>query len=123
MNGKLIQTLKMHTVIWARVGSARKSGVPRPRALNRALVGLPGEATSQFHEVEDTTIGTTQGRSRRTLNRPPAGILVRSRRARPRPTAHEPKTPTIVKTRVNWTAFQNAGEARTVVKLSKPTKS
>src|SRR6478735_9323950 len=122
MNGKLTQTLKTITVMEARVGSARNSGVPRPRFRNRAGIRLSGVATSQFQAVEDTTIGTTQGRSSRTLNVLPAGILVRRSRARPRPTSQDPNTPTMVNQRVNWAAFQNAGEVRTVVKFLTPTK-
>ena len=79
---------------------------------------LSGVPTSQFQAVEETTIGTTQGRSSRTLKVPPAGILVRSSRARPRPTSQEPKTPTMVNNRVNRAAFQNASEDRTAAKFS-----
>src|SRR5690349_15223249 len=74
MNGKLTQTLKTITVMAARLGSARNSGVPRPRLRNSEGMRLSGVATNQFHAVEDTTMGTTQGRSSRTLKVPPAGI-------------------------------------------------
>ena len=58
-------------------------------------------ATSQFHEVAETTTGTTQGNSSSTLNKPLAGIRVRSSSASARPMAQLPKTPTSVKTTVN----------------------
>ena len=70
--------------------------------------GLAEVATSQFHEVADTTIGTTHGSSSRTLNIPRAGIIERSRRASPRPTSQLPNTPARVKMRVNSAARQNA---------------
>ena len=109
MNGKLTQTLKTQTVIGGegRVGQEQRGAEPEVRGTATGI-GLSGVATSQFQAVEDTTIGTTQGSSSSTLKVPPAGILVRSSRARPRPTSQEPNTPTMVKIRVNRAAFQNA---------------
>ncbi len=66
-----------------------------------------GVATSQFTAVAETTIGTTHGSIKSTLNTVFPGILVRSSRARPSPTSHEPNTPTRVKITVNPAAFQN----------------
>ena len=42
MNGKLTQTLKMQTVIAARVGSARNSSSPKPKRSAQAGIGLCG---------------------------------------------------------------------------------
>src|SRR5579875_589045 len=114
MKGKLIHTLKTQTVIFAKVGSARNSTLPSPSQEARIGSGLCGVATSQFQEVADTTTGTTQGRSSRTLNRPPAGIRVRSRSAKARPTSQLPKTPVTVKIKVNKAPFQNQSSVRTL---------
>ncbi len=113
MNGKLTQTLKTQTMIWAHVGSARKSGAPSPSAAVSLGSGLSAVATSQFQDVEETTIGTTQGSRSSTLKNPRAGILVRSSSAKPSPTSQLPNTPTSVKTSVKPTAFQNAELVRT----------
>ena len=72
-------------------------------------------ATSQFHEVADTTTGTTHGSSSSTLNSPLPGILVFSRIARASPTSQLPKTPTSVKITVNRAAFQKVGSVSTFV--------
>src|SRR5690349_17858340 len=109
MNGKLTHTLNTHTVIFARVGSARNSGVPRPSACARLGSGLCGVATSQFHAVDDTTMGTTQGSSSSVLNTARPGRRVRSSNANPNPTDQLPNTPTTVKISVKTTARQNAG--------------
>ncbi|GAB3398849.1 hypothetical protein GCM10027568_36320 [Humibacter soli] len=66
-------------------------------------------ATNQFHDVADTTVGTTHGSRSNTFQNPPNGILVRNNNANPKPTAQDPNTPTTVNTRVNHAACQNAG--------------
>src|SRR3954447_8637475 len=118
MKGKLIQTLNTQTVRAASVGLARKSTSPNPRLLARTGIGLEEVATSQFQDVAETTTGTTQGSSSRTLNTPVPGILVRISSARARPMAQLPKTPARVKMTVNWAAFQKAGSPKALVKLS-----
>src|SRR5688572_20032705 len=110
MKGKLIHTLKTHTVIAARVGSARNSTSSMPNSPSSRGTGLCGVATSQFQAVADTTTGTTQGSNSSTLNAPLPGIRVRSSKANARPSAHDPNTPTIVKMTVNRVAFQNASD-------------
>src|SRR3954453_7260987 len=109
MNGKLTHTLNTQTMTFARVGSARNSGVPRPRACARLGSGLCGVATSQFQAVDDTTTGTTHGSNSSVLKTPRAGIRVRRSNARPSPITQLPNTPTTVKIRVNSTDRQNAG--------------
>ncbi|WP_236006708.1 hypothetical protein [Clavibacter zhangzhiyongii] len=77
--------------------------------------GLWGVATSQFHDVDETTTGTIHGSSSSTLKSPLAGIRVRSSSARARPTSHEPKTPTTVNTIVNVVALRNCSDMSTSV--------
>ena len=76
-------------------------------------IGLWGVATSQFHEVAETTTGTTHGSSSSTLNPVLKGIRVFSSRARARPTAQLPKTPTTVKITVNRADSQKTGSVKT----------
>lgn len=52
------------------------------------------------------TTGTLQGTSRRTLNSPPAGILVRSNTASANPISQLPNTPVNMNTRVKRAASQ-----------------
>jgi hypothetical protein len=75
----------------------------RSRDRQRALRGA---AISQFHDAAETTAGTIQGKSRRTLNNPPAGILVRSNSASANPISELPNTPVNVNTRVKRAASQ-----------------
>src|ERR1700712_5850217 len=97
MNGNDTQILKMQTVITATVGLARKNTSPNPNAFASFGIGLSGVASSQFHDVEVTTTGTTQGSNSSTLKVPRPGILVRSSNARPKPTSQLPNTPAMVK--------------------------
>ena len=85
--------------------------------------GLVGVATSQFHDVDVTTTGTTQGSSSSVLKKPGACILFRSSSASARPTTQLPKTPTRQNTTVNRTACQNAGLCRAAWKFCSPTYS
>src|SRR6185312_8986112 len=109
MNGKLIHTLNTHTVTWARNGFARNRTFPSPSAWARIGSGDCGVATSQFHDVAETTTGTTQGRRRSTLKMPLPGMRVLRNRASARPMTQLPKTPTTVKTMVKIVAWMNCG--------------
>src|SRR4051812_5889372 len=113
MNGKLIQILNTQTVIWASTGSARNSTFGCPSADAITGSGLCGVATKKFHAVAETTTGTIHGISSSTLRMPPPGILVRRRRATARPSSQLPKTPQIVKIRVNLALFQKSGDLST----------
>src|SRR4051812_3943928 len=117
MNGNEIHTLKRQTTTFASTGSARKSTFPKPRCSAITGRGLCGVATSQFHDVAETTVGTTQGRRSSTLNSPPAGMWVRRSRLIASPTSQEPNTPTTVKTTVKDVADQNEGWVRTSPKF------
>src|ERR671916_26820 len=113
IKGKLIQTLKTQTVICASKGLARKRTLPNPNASARIGIGLWGVATSQFHEVAETTTGTTQGSRSSTLNPVLKGIRVFNRSASARPTNQLPNTPTSVKITVKRVAAQKTGSVST----------